>query len=55
MRFRYAACTRKIKYINFFFNFLGKEYSMGLIHKPKDGFKILKATNRRVVKWDVSA
>jgi len=45
---------RKIKYMNFFFNFVEKEYLKGLIHESKDGFEILKATNRHVVKWDVS-
>jgi len=55
MRFRHAACMRKIKYMNLFFNFLEKEYSKGLIHKPKEGFEILKTINRLVVVWDVSA
>ena len=55
MRFRYAACMRKITYMNFSFNFLEEEYLKGPVHKPKNGFEILKTTNRRVVKWDVSA
>ena len=50
-----AACMRKITYMSFSFNFLEEEYLNGLIHKPKNGFEILKATNQRVVKWDVSA
>jgi hypothetical protein len=31
-----------LKYINLFFNFLEKEYSKGLIHKPKKGLKSWK-------------
>jgi hypothetical protein len=55
MRFRHAACMRKIKYMNLFLNFLEKEYSKELIHKPKEWFEILKTINQRVVKWNVSA